>query len=79
MTTYTRSLHKDAYKLAAVAIWTANEMIKSGPPADERKAVLIARRQAGRIMAAVGADDNKLNATLFKYERDVSDFSRVLL
>lgn len=74
MTDIDRMQHKSAYKLAAVALWNANELIQCcALPPDIKWAKRI-RRQAGRILCAVGKTDTALQDSMRRYGADVDAF-----
>ncbi len=73
--TMTRSDHKEAYKFACVALWRAGDLLRQTVPSDIRRRATSARRQACRVISAVGSTDAQLADALRRYTGDLVDFT----
>lgn len=75
-----RAIRKYAYKYAAVILWHANALLddwtyrgRYTAPRNAIQRALKARQQAGRIITAIGNDEQLADA-LRRYEPDLEDF-----
>ena len=77
MQTINRPLHKHAYKFALVILWRANRLLTEVQPQEARTLCKKARQQAGRVLAAVGTTDARLDTAMRRYRADLDEFEEV--
>lgn len=72
-----RTMHKDAYKFAAVILWKANRLLSEKQPPEAMAFCRKVRQQAGRVLATVGTTDARLDAAMRRYRADLDEFEEV--